>query len=100
MKLKKLLVFCMGLLMSHAFIVAASTHVAIKYPGKKSTEFVLLKGTDGRLVNDKDLPLTIDRKVESKGDVTNITLNITAKETCWFNLTDTIDTGMKIKYEK
>ena len=51
---KKLLVFCMGLLMSHAFIVAASTHVAIKYPGKKSTEFVLLKGTDGRLINDKD----------------------------------------------
>ena len=92
---KRLLVFCMGLLMSHAFIVAASTHVAIKYPGKKSTEFVLLKGTDGRLVNDKDLPLIIDRKVESKGDVTNITLNITAKETCWFNLTDTIDTGMK-----
>ena len=85
----------MGLLMSHAFIVAASTHVAIKYPGKKSTEFVLLKGKDGRLVNDKDLPLIIDRKVETKGDVTNITLNIKAKETCWFNLTDTINTGMK-----
>ena len=84
----------MGLLMSHAFIVVASTHVAIKYPGKKSTEFVLLKGKDGQLVNDKDLPLIIDRKVESKGDVTYITLNIKAKESCLFYLSYSLITGM------
>ena len=47
---KRLLIFCMGLLMSHAFIVVASTHVAIKYPGKKSTELGL-KVRDSWCVN-------------------------------------------------
>ena len=34
----------MGLLMSHAFIVVASTHVAIKYPGEKKHRVCPIKG--------------------------------------------------------
>lgn len=90
-----MLLLCMGLIASHAFMASAQTSVAIKYPGKKSTEYRLSPGVNGKMKSADALPLEITRSVSTNGDTETVTFTVTADQTCWFNLTDTIHTAMK-----
>ena len=87
----------MGLIMSHAFMVMPSTRLAIKYPGKKSVEYMLVPGDNGTLETTHNIPLKINRKIMQHGDTETITFTIYAHETCWFNFTDTIKSRMDSK---
>lgn len=91
----KMLLLCMGLVASHAFTAMAQTSVAIKYPGKKSTEYSLSQGMNGKMKSSTQLPLEITRHVSTDGDTETVTFTVTADQSCWFNLTDTIHTAMK-----
>lgn len=84
----------MGLIVSHAFTVVSATSVAIKYPGKKSSEYILTQDVDGLMKTEGRIPLKIHRNIKDNGSDKTLTFTITADETCWFNLSETIRTGM------
>lgn len=84
----------MGLIVSHAFMVVSATSVAIKYPGKKSSEYILTQDVDGLMKTEGRIPLKIHRNIKDNGSDKTLTFTITADETCWFNLSETIRTGM------
>lgn len=84
----------MGLIVSHAFTVVSATSVAIKYPGKKSSEYILTQDVDGLMKTEGKIPLKIHRNIKDNGSDKTLTFTITADETCWFNLSETIRTGM------
>lgn len=87
---KRLLGIFVCALIWHTGLIAGTTRVAIKYPGKKSVEFLLPPGTD----RCEGMPVSVKRNISGTADTRCITFTIAADEDCWINFSDTIETGM------
>ncbi len=96
MDMKHLLRTCLfALLMMwglNTFAVELSYQVALKQPGNPAVTYKLDK-TGGNLVASRPIPLTIKEDLEKKGDECRLTLTLTARETVYFNIGVTANTG-------